>query len=260
MVGAGDRGPWRILWCAGAGVTGASAADIDQEVATFSHFLDELELLAAPGSGVLFISSSAGGVYAGSSAAPFSESSVPVAISAYGMGKLAIESRAADFAHRTGNRVILGRIANLYGPGQNLGKAQGLVSHLCRSTLARQPLSIYVSLDTIRDYIFVDDCAEMIVDSVAPRPWPPNQPVILKVFASQRGTTIADLIGECRRVFKRAPLVVLGTSANSRFQVRDLRLRSEVWTDLDRRSLTTLPAGIAATSASLLRATQLMRR
>lgn len=260
MTGARDRGPWRILWCAGAGVTGASAADIDQEVATFAHFLDELEVLAAPGSGILFTSSSAGGVYAGSLGAPFSESSFPVAISAYGKGKLAIESRASDFGRRTANRVVLGRIANLYGPGQNLRKAQGLVSHLCRSTLTRQPLSIYVSLDTIRDYLFVDDCAEMIVDSVSPRPWIPDQSVTLKVFASQRGTTIADLIGECRRVFKRAPLVVLGTSANARFQVRDLRLRSEVWTDLDRRSLTTLPAGIAATAASLLRATQLSER
>lgn len=256
---ARNSGGWRILWCAGAGVTGASASAIEQEILTFCRFVDELESLAAPASGVLFVSSSAGGVYAGSMTPPFSESTVPVAISAYGRGKLAIESRAAQFARRTGNRVIVGRIANLYGPGQNLKKAQGLISHLCLSTLTRQPMSIYVSLDTIRDYLFVDDCADMILDSVEPGRRFPN-PLVTKVYASQRGTTVADLIGECRRVFKRAPLVVLGTSANARFQVRDLRLRSDVWPDIDRRSLTSLPAGLATTTASLLRATQLAAR
>ena len=33
-------------------------------------------------------------------------------------------------------RVVLGRIANLYGPGQDLAKNQGLISRLCRSNLS----------------------------------------------------------------------------------------------------------------------------
>ncbi len=79
----------------------------------------------------------------------------------------------------------------------------------------------------------------------------------MKVLASAHGTTIGSLIAVCRQVFKRAPHVVLGDSPNARFQVKDLRLRSTVWTDLDRRSLMPLPAGIAATAAGIRRAGQL---
>jgi UDP-glucose 4-epimerase len=39
-------------------------------------------------------------------------------------------------------------------------------------------------------------------------------------------------------------------------QARDLSLRSRVWPELDRRTLTPLPAGIAATAADLQRKLQ----
>lgn len=250
--------PWRIAWCAGAGVVGTSAQTLRDELDTFQVFLDDLRVLAPRGSGTLFVASSAGGVYAGASAPPFTEAHRPRALAPYGEAKLAAEAAATRFAESTGNRLIIGRIANLYGPGQNLSKAQGLISHLCRAHITGQPLSVYVSLDTIRDYLYVDDCAGMIADALD-APASPAGPVTVKILASQHGTTVGALIGECRRVFKRTPRLVLGTSANARFQVKDLRLRSTVWTQLDRRALTPLPAGIAATAASLLRSTQTAR-
>ena len=249
---------WRIAWCAGAGVTGTSAKTLDDEVATFADFITELTALAPPASGTLFLASSAGGVYAGSASPPFTELDRPCALSAYGEAKLAAESAAGRYAGDTGNTVIVGRIANLYGPGQNLGKSQGLISHLCSAHLTGQPLSIYVSLDTIRDYLFVDDCADMIVEALNATHCS-TAPLTTKIFASHQGTTVGALIGECRRVFKRTPRLVLGTSTNARFQVKDLRLQSIVWPEIDRRSLTTLPAGIAATAASLRRFNQLAR-
>lgn len=247
---------WRIAWCAGAGVTGTSAATLTNEVATFAHVIDALTDFARPGSGTLFVASSAGALYAGSAGPPFSEQHRPVPISAYGDAKLALEERAIRFASETGSTVVIGRIANLYGPGQNLQKPQGLISHLCRAHLSRQPLSIYVSLDTIRDYLFVDDCAEMIATAMSIAEGDPGAAYI-KNLASHRGVTVAALIGECRRIFKRQPPLVLGTSPNARFQVRDLRVSSVIWPQLDQRVLTTLPAGIAATVASLRRTTQL---
>ena len=116
---------------------------------------------------------------------------------------------------------------------------------------------MYVSLDTIRDYLFVDDCAGLLCEmldrgeTVQSRSGP-----LVKIVASQQGTTIASLVAVCRQVFKRAPRLILGTSENARFQVRDLRLRSVVWPDLDRRALTALPAGVAATAAGILRTAQ----
>ena len=258
------RVPWRIAWCAGAGVTGTTEEVLSQEV------LDP-HGIPGPGCGQLrawrqgsvFLASSAGGLYAGSGqGGPYDEMAVPQPISPYGRAKVAAERVVAEFAERTGNTALIGRIANLYGPGQNLSKNQGLISHLCRANLTRQPLSVYVSMDTIRDYLYVDDCAGLVADMLdradAARrgQFPALDPTTVKVLASGHGTTIGSLIALCRQVFKRAPHVVLGDSPNARFQVKDLRLRSTVWRDLDRRSLMPLPGRDRATAAGIRRATQ----
>jgi UDP-glucose 4-epimerase len=255
-----DR-PCRVAWCAGAGVTGTSELALAEEVQVLSRFLDQLAILAPGTVDAFFFASSAGGLYAGSPEPPFTEAHPVVPLSAYGHAKRAAEEVVSRFAESTGVPTVIGRIANLYGAGQNLHKPQGLISHLCRGQLNAQPVSIYVSLDTLRDYLFVDDCAGLVVDALDHvarfEGWFGGQPVAtVKIFASQQATTIAALLGECRRVFKRAPLVVLGSSPTARYQPRDLRLRSTVWTALDRRSLTPLPAGIRATSTGLLRSMQ----
>jgi UDP-glucose 4-epimerase len=158
---------------------------------------------------------------------------------------------------------MVGRIANLYGPGQNLGKAQGLISQICRTNLTGQPLSIYVSLDTLRDYLFAPDCAALIVDGLArlrsessATPSVTSSVMVTKVLASQRAITVGAVLGEMRRIFKRSPRIVLGSSAGSAAQARDLSLRSRVWPELDRRTLTPFPVGVANTSADLLRRLQ----
>ncbi|SDP04857.1 UDP-glucose 4-epimerase [Nakamurella panacisegetis] len=253
-------GPWRVVWCAGAGVTGSSAQALQQEIRTLTSFLDRMTERAADlGPGTFFLASSAGGLYAGtpSDGHAFSELDPVNPISPYGEAKLAAELAVTRYAEATGNQVQIGRIANLYGPGQNLSKGQGLISALCRSHLTRRPISVYVSLDTIRDYLFVDDCADMIADMLdVTTPGRQAGEVVLKILASQHGTTIATLVAACRQVFKRPPLLILGTSAQARFQVLDLRLRSFVWPEIDHRTLMPLPAGIAATTAAIQRSIQ----
>jgi UDP-glucose 4-epimerase len=73
----------------------------------------------------------------------------------------------------------------------------------------------------------------------------------LKVLASERSTTIGAVLGDLHRITRRRPPVVLGTSANARFQVRDLRLRSVAWPHTEALARTPMIAGIAATLASL---------
>ncbi len=251
-------GTWRVAWCAGAGVTSTSGTSLDDEVRVFRRFLELIAGLPDNGPTAVFLASSAGGVYAGSAGPPFTELHPPEPISAYGEAKLAMEHAASSFGERTGAPVLIGRIANLYGPGQNLGKPQGLISHICRAHLKGQPISIYVPLDTVRDYLFVDDCAAMIVQALDGHPGYADAPVV-KIFASQQGATVAALLGECKRIFKRSPRVVLGRSADAQFQARDLRLSSVVWPDVDRRTLTPLPVGINSTVGGLLRSVQLAR-
>jgi UDP-glucose 4-epimerase len=249
---AARRGPWRIAWCAGAGVTGTSAGVLDQEVETLRNFLRGIrDVDVTPGS-ALFLASSAGALYAGASDPPFTELHPIRSISAYGNAKRATEIAATEFGTRTGAGVLVGRISNLYGPGQNLAKSQGLVSHICRSHLTGQPISIYVSLDTIRDYLFIEDAAAMISDALDELGGSKAGNVIVKILATQQGVTIGALLAECRRLFKRAPKVVLGSSPNAKYQVRDLRMRSVVWPELDDRDLTPLGIGITATAHDLL--------
>jgi UDP-glucose 4-epimerase len=244
---------WRVVWCAGAGVIGTSQQELDQEVDTFGAFLDRLAALPAvvPGPDAFFLASSAGGTYAGSTSPPFTEATQPVAISPYGVAKLAAEERLRRFAERSGVPVVIGRLANLYGPGQDLSKAQGLISQLCKAQHERRPLSIFVSLDTARDYLFSDDAAKMVTRATDRAAACDPGAVVVKILSSQRPTTVATILGELRRLLRRRPLVVLGASPLATYQARDLRFRSVVWTDLDRFVTTTLPDGIWSTMEHL---------
>jgi len=255
---AGDR-PWTVAWCAGSGVTGSAANALRLELDALRETLDALAAAARGRDGAFFFASSAGGVYSGVSAPPYDESSPVRPLAPYGQAKLDGEALVTAWSQRTGTPSLIGRIANLYGPGQNLGKGQGLISQICRTHLTGQPLSIYVSLDTLRDYLFAPDCARLIVAGLARlrQEESSTQPaVVTKILASQRAVTIGAVLGEMRRIFKRSPRIVLGASAASAMQAKDLRLGSRVWPELDRRAFTPLPAGISATAADLQRKLQ----
>jgi len=254
----GDR-RWSVAWCAGAGVTASSANALQLELVALRETLHGLAAAPRGAKGAIFFASSAGGVYAGVGAPPYDESSPVRPLAAYGQAKLDAETLVAEWSHQTGTPSLIGRIANIYGPGQNLAKAQGLISQICRSHLTGQPLSIYVSLDTLRDYLFAPDCAHLIVEGLArlrQEQSATGPTVVTKILASQRAITIGAVMGEMRRIFKSPPRIVLGASAVSAMQARDLSLRSRVWPELDRRTLTPLPAGIAATAADLQRKLQ----
>lgn len=238
-------GPWDLIWCAGAGVTGASKGALQQEVAAFREALYGLAAVGAQGR--VLLASSAGGLYAGSLGAPHTEDTQPVPLSEYGFAKLAAEAELAEWAARTGGRAVAVRYANLYGPGQDLRKPQGLISHLCRGFLTGQPVSIYVPGDTLRDYMFVDDAASVTL-ALTDVSLPAGE-LVVKVCASGESVTITGLVGVCRAVFRRRPRVVMGSSPLSAAQALDLRLRSVVLPDIWPRPHTTLVAGIGETLA-----------
>ncbi len=244
-VTAGD-GPWRVLWCAGAGVTATPQHVFDAELVTFRRFCDAVAASGRGSDGTFFFTSSAGGLYAGSAEPPFTEHTPVAPLAPYGHAKVALEAVAAGLAE-VGVRVVIARVANLYGPGQDLTKPQGLVSQLCLSLQTRRPLGIYVSLDTLRDYVYVDDAARTVADMVdRAATLPAGSEPVIKIVASHQSTSIAELLGELRLITKRRPPVVLAASPQRKVQARDLRMRSVVWPDLDRRQLTPFPAGVAA--------------
>jgi UDP-glucose 4-epimerase len=245
----GDR--WAILWLAGSAVTAAPQRQLDEELEQLHLVLDAIGSRldhAAPGA--FFYASSAGGIYGGAVDPPFTETTEPAPIAPYGHFKLAAESVVREFAERTGVPSLVGRIANLYGPGQRLEKMQGIISQLARAQISPEPASIFVSLDTIRDYLYVDDAAALVCDCVDELLRDGGH--VIKILASGRAVTIGDLLGLVRALAKAHPHIRIGQSSAAAWQAKDLRLRSEVWPHLDRRELTPLPAGMHATMLSVL--------
>lgn len=246
VLALADGGPWRLAWCAGSGVTGTSETHLLEEIAALRTALESL--VDGATTGTVLLASSAGGVFAGSAGAPHDETTVPVPLSAYGSNKLVAEQVVTDWATEHLGRAVIARYSNLYGPGQNLRKPQGLVSHLCRGFLTATPISIYVPIDTMRDYLYVDDAAALTADLLGLDPTP-GRPV-LKICAAGQAVTVGALIGHCTAVFGRRPRVVMGSSPLTSMQAVDLRLRSVVETELDARVLTPMAPGIAATLAA----------
>lgn len=261
LLAMADGGRWRVAWCAGVGVTSTSRLDLEREVGVLRAFLGtvaERAGRASTGPGAVFLASSAGGVYAGSSGPPFTEHTTPRPISPYGEAKLAAEGAVRDMCATADVSALIGRISNLYGPGQDARKPQGLITHLCRGHVTGQPTSVYVSLDTLRDYIFVRDCADLVLDGLdrldrdrAGRADQGTGTAVTKIMASQRSVSVGALLMESRRIFRRPTRLLVAASPFAGAQARDLRLRSVVWTELDHRVLTPLPVGISATVADI---------
>lgn len=244
------RGPWVVLWCAGAGVVGVSEEALALETALFSALLHSIATHRGPAvPGAIFFASSAGGVYAGSTAVACDEETQCRPISPYGRAKLEQEELLARWsAGQADVSTLVARISNLYGPGQNLNKPQGLISQLCRSLLLGRAAHVYVPLDTRRDYLYADDCATTVALGIARlrrESAHTGGPVhVRKVLASESETSIAALLAILRRIARRPVRVVVAPTPAARLQPHALRLRSHVWTDLRPGPGTALPVGI----------------
>lgn len=237
---AGDR-DWAVMWAAGASVVSSGVHGVDAERAALRTLLGRIADRPPAGPGAVFVTSSAGGVYAGSSGPPFSTDSEPRPISPYGQLKLDQETDARELV---GGRIplVLGRFSNLYGPGHNTEKGQGLIAMLCRACVRRAPLNLYVPMDTVRDYLYVDDAADLAWRATMSAVGEQPAGVHVEVIASGRAATVGEVIATIQAVAHRRVPLALGTDASARHQVPDLRLVPSV--DVDTSTLTPLPAGI----------------
>jgi len=241
---------WQIAWCAGSGVVGSGSAHLEQETKAFTALLAGITQSMPSnknGAGTLFLASSSGGVYAGVGAPPFNENSEVAPLAPYGWNKLEQESLAHRWSIETATPLLIGRLSNLYGPGQNPSKGQGLITQVCLRVMSRQPLTLYVPPDTIRDYLFAKDAGQMVADGMARlrlEPRTNSTPSVVKIFASQQPTTVSTVLAQLRWIVKRPVSVIFAESPNTARQARDLRMASVVWPELDRRPKTTLSEGM----------------
>jgi UDP-glucose 4-epimerase len=254
-----DDSDWSIVWAAGAANVASSDDETDAEARQFRRIFDILTTeIDGDTRGSVFFASSVGALYGGAASPPFTEHTPIAATSPYGRLKIELEKVIADFSATTGTASVIGRITNLYGPGQRLDKAQGLISHLLLSRYGPTPASIYVPLGTVRDYFYVDDCARLVLDSLLELTRANVAPgtVVTKLFGSGQGVSISSLLGYLRYLTKGTPSVSIGQRPSAKFQAPDLRIRSVVWPHLDRREKTPLAAGFHSTMIDVLKSLQ----
>lgn len=237
---------WALYWAAGVGAMSSAEDALTPETKALAMllqcFASEAQLMAVPGA--ITFASSAGAIYAGSKDAIITERTAPAPTTAYAREKLKQEELLTAFALTHSLLTVLNaRISTVYGPGQAAGKKQGLLTHIARRILRNQPIQIYVPYDTIRDYIAVADAAGAMVGALSLACQQPG--VCTKIIASEKPTTIAEIISVFKRIARRAPLIVTSASKLSNLYARRVQFRSVVLTDGAKPMVTSLAVGIA---------------
>ena len=252
--GSSIDGPWRVVWSAGAGVVGTSVRQFVDEQSYLETLLTTLRTsvpVDLRASGGVFFASSAGGVFGCGSSDWLTEDSVVSPISPYGESKLLQEQIISEWAAETSVPVMVGRLSNLYGAGQNLDKSQGFISQLLRSMLVRSPFRLGVSGDTERDFIHVDDAAARI------NVWllsPGGGGVSRKLIAAGQSRTLSAVAHLVHAVTRIQPRIMYAEVTGSVLQPRHLRFASRVRTDLDALApCRPLEVGISETWHAMLR-------
>lgn len=252
FIGEACDDEWSIIWAAGSGVIGSTAEKLAAETRILTNFVTRLRDSRPTGRGAFFLSSSAGGIYAGSSDPPFSESSAPRPVSPYGETKLAQEEIVRTTLEGRVSLAI-GRFSNLVGPGQDLTKQQGLVSQLCRASVLRRSLNIFVPMETLRDYLYVDDAAAMVLTLVEKSIHMEPAMPLLRNISSQRPVSVCTVVRTVQQVAHRSVRIALGTSPSSRYHVRDLRLCTHFPRELGKVAITPFPVAVKRVYDDVLR-------
>lgn len=109
--------------------------------------------------------SSGGTVYGQKDAGLISESSTTDPISSYGLVKLSIERYFDLYRKSYDLDFIVIRLSNPYGPWQDPQRGQGIVAALIYKALTHQTIDIWGDGSIVRDYIYITDAIEGILQA-----------------------------------------------------------------------------------------------
>ena len=253
---------WSIVWAAGKTSTASSQTEAENELKTFKAFTEFLAADPPSGDGCFALASSAGGIYSGSSHPPFDASTEPNPTGIYGHLKLAQERDVQETLAPHMN-VLIARLANLYGPGQDLSKLQGFISRLAFSAISKEQVNVFVSLDTLRDYIYVDDAAALLLHWIEVRAASGSRSgseattSSVRLIGSGEPISLGFLINLVQDVTRTKIPIAYGSHASASNQARDLRLIPDQDHFTRKFPRTALPAGIKNVYLDLLDRRQL---
>lgn len=147
----------------------------------------------------MVFASSGGTVYGPLTQVPVPEDHPTRPITAYGISKLAGEHYVRFFDARGVSTVSL-RVANPYGPGQNISKAQGALTTFCHHAAFGLPIEIWGDGSVVRDFVHVDDVARAFALAADA----PVRGTEINV-GSGRGASLNELLDLIRAVTGRDP-------------------------------------------------------
>lgn len=125
------------------------------------------ELCVESGVKKVIFPSSGGTVYGNAQTELINETVVPTPSSPYGIGKLFVEHYLRYFKRANGLDYVVYRIANPYGPGQNIFGKQGVIPIFMYKFLKNEPITVYGDGSMIRDYLYISDLIDMMAGSYA---------------------------------------------------------------------------------------------
>lgn len=114
---------------------------------------------------IRFVYFSSGGTVYGNRTdmTPFKETDAMAPISYYGWSKQMMENSILYVHRTTGLKYLIVRPSNPYGHGQNIHAKQGLVAVALGKILAGEPITVWGDGSNVRDYIYIDDLCEAVV-------------------------------------------------------------------------------------------------
>lgn len=143
----------------------------------------------------LIFLSSGGTVYGNQKIQPILETAMPTPINHYGNLKLCIENTIRTFNFQTKKHMLVARISNPYGPGQDYHKGVGFIDAAIKRAINHEVIEIWGDGNTVRDYIYIDDVCDMLYTLM-------DYQGEYEVFnlSSNKGTTQNEIIEEIKRL------------------------------------------------------------
>lgn len=234
-----------VVYAVGRSLPQESTLDpVSDIVNSLPPLLGVLEALRVrPGTSISYLSSG-GTVYGNPPIVPVTEDARCDPITGYGITKLAAEKYVGMYARLYGLDGIVLRIANAYGPMQPVGRSQGLIAMLldCLNSGRRAPLFG----NAIRDYVFVDDIADAVVELTSCR----GRPLIVNV-----GTGVGYSVSKVVQIVERIAneRLAIDTLPARPFDVEAVTLDTSRLRSLIAWNPRTLEDGIATTWTALAR-------
>lgn len=156
--------------------------------------LEVLETARGTGSHVILASSSS--VYGSVPQQPRVETLPVRPMSPYAASKLSAESYAMAYAANFGLRVLTLRLFNVYGPRQSVGHPYAAaIPIFIDAVLTGRPIAVFGSGQQTRDFTYVDDVVDVLVDAAEGRVVN-DGPVNLGFGNAASVTDVIDTIGQ----------------------------------------------------------------